>query len=246
MCALCDALDERDRFERPFWTVVMPYTKMTRWLHTYALLAWNRITRFADGFFFDEDAFTFKGIMTFGLQMLGGVLGFFIATQYFASPADVRPRNSEPVGCLDINQVEEGFALMGVEYPKGLREIIDRFVSKTEGEKEVGPVHNSMCWYVTPRSAQREQEVRELMSNVLRTAPPISIDGVMTQVQHARRLALGTYTSLQLKREREFWPCAVLSYSPSLSSTAMYFDPKVIMKPSDQRSIYVDHIGKYF
>jgi len=192
-------------------------------------------------FFFDKDAFTFKGITTFALQMLGSVLGICIAAQLFAHPADVQVRNTEPVGCLDINQYEESFGLMDVEYPKKLREIIDRFVNKTESEKEVGPVHNSMCWYVTPRSAQREQEVRELMSNVLRTAPPISIDGVMTQAEHARRQALGTLSSLQLEREREFYPCAALSSIPSLSAKAAYLDAKVVMKPSDPRSIYTDH-----
>jgi hypothetical protein len=125
------------------------------------LLAWNRVTRFADRFFFDEDAFTFKGIMTFAIQMLGSVLGICTAIQLFAHPADVRARNFEPVGCLDINQYEESFALMGVEYPKKLREIIDRFVNKTEGEKVYGPRHDLICWYVTPRSKQRQQEVRE-------------------------------------------------------------------------------------
>jgi hypothetical protein len=240
-CALCDALAERDRFERPFWAVAASCTKMTRWLHTLAPLAWTRVTRFADGVFFDEDAFTFKGVMTFALQMLGSVLGICIAAQFFAHPADVRPRNSEPVGCLDINQYEESFALMGVEYPKKLREIIDRFVNKTEDEKVYGPMHHSMCWYVTPRSAQREQEVGELISNMFRTAPHVSSGGVMAQVEHARRLALGTDSSLQLDREREFYPCAALSRIPSLSSDAVYLDAKVVMKPSNPRSIYTDH-----
>src|SRR5437588_12015772 len=109
--------------------------------------------------------------MTFALQMLGGVLGIIISTQLFAHQASVRASNFEPVGCLDINQYEESFALRGVEYPKKLREIIDRFVNKTESEKENGRMHHIMCWYVTPRSERRQQEVRELISNMLRTAP---------------------------------------------------------------------------
>lgn len=222
-CTLCDKLAERERFERPLW------------------LVWNRITRFADRFFYDVDAFTFKGIMTFALQMLGSVVGVFLAAQFFARPADVQPRNSEPVGCLDINQYEESFVLMGIEYPRKLREIIDKFVNKTEEEKTYGPIHHSMCWYVTPRSAQREQEVGELVSNMFRTAPSVRGSGVMAQVEHARRLALGTDSSLQLKREREFDPCAALHRIPSLSSAALYFDAKVVMKPSNPRSMYTDH-----
>jgi hypothetical protein len=35
-CALCDALDERDRFERPFWLVVTPCLKGMHWLRAHA------------------------------------------------------------------------------------------------------------------------------------------------------------------------------------------------------------------
>jgi hypothetical protein len=201
--ALCEVLDERDRFERPFWVFVSPCTKMTFWMYTYATLAWNRIARFADKFFFDKDAFTFKGIMTFALQMFSSVLGICIAAQLFARPAEVRARNFEPVGCLDINQYEESFTLMGVEYPQKLREVIDRFVNKPEHDKVRGPMHHFMCWYVTPRSAQREQEVRELASKMFRAAPHVSGSGVMAQLEQARRLAFATDSALQLGRERE-------------------------------------------
>jgi hypothetical protein len=240
-CALCDKLAERERFERPFWAVVASCTTMTRWLRTHAPLAWNRVTRFANGFFFDKDAFTFKGITTFALQMLGSVLGICIAAQLFAHPADVRARNSEPVGCLDINQYEESFALMGVDYPKKLREVIDRFVNKTEYEKAYGPTHHFMCWYVTPRSERRQQEVRELASKMFRTVHDFRSDWVMNQVEHARRLALGTDSTLQLGRERELSPSAALRHIPSLSSDAIYLDVKVVMKPSDSRSVYTAH-----
>jgi hypothetical protein len=217
---------------------------MTRWLLTYPPLAWNRVTRFADGFFFDEDAFTFKGIMTFVLQMLGSVVGICIAAQLFAHPADVRARNFEPVGCLDINQYEESFALseleMDVGYPKKLREVIDRFVNKTESEKVYGRMHHFMCWYVTPRSERRQQEVRELASKMFRAVPYSRSGGMMNQVEHARRLALGTDSTLQRDRERELSPSAALHTIPSLSSDAMFLDVKVVMKPSNLESIYTE------
>ena len=39
MCAHCDAFDERDRFERPFWAVVTPCIKGLRWLRAHGSLA---------------------------------------------------------------------------------------------------------------------------------------------------------------------------------------------------------------
>jgi hypothetical protein len=217
---------------------------MTRWLHTYAPLAWNRVTRFADGFFFDEDAFTFKGIMTFVIQMLGGVLGICIAAQLFAHPANIRARNFEPIGCLDINQYEESFKLMGVDYPKKLREIIDRYTNKTMNEKlNNEPRHDIMCWYVTPRSKQREQEVWALASKMLQAHNlNYSIGGrEMNQVEKARRLALGPDSPLSDSRLRELFPSTALSRLPSLTPNAYYFDVKVVMRPSDPRSIYTEH-----
>jgi hypothetical protein len=73
---------------------------------------------------------------------------------------------------------------------------------------------------------------------MFRTAPHVSGSGVMAQVEHARRLAVDHDSSLQLDREREFHPCAALNRIPSLSSDALYLDAKVVMKPSDTRSIY--------
>jgi hypothetical protein len=198
----------------------------------------NLVTRFADRVFFDKEAFTFKGVMTFALQMLG-VLGIIISTQLLAHQASVRARNFEPVGCLDINQYEASFALMGVDYPKKLREIIDRFVNKTEDEKVYGPMHHFMCWYVTPRSERRQQEVRELASNMFRTVHHSSSGGVKNQVEHARRLALGTESSLQLDREREFSPSAALSRIPSLSSDAIYLNPDYEKWPALQKCVLI-------
>jgi hypothetical protein len=101
----------------------------------------------------------------------------------------VRARNFEPVGCLDINQYEESFTLMGVEYPQKLREVIDRFVNKPEHDKVRGPMHHFMCWYVTPRSAQREQEVRELASKMFRATYEWFTEGFdTTYLQEAKAL----------------------------------------------------------
>jgi hypothetical protein len=245
-CALCDVLAERERFEQRWFkgggfyevknAVVPSLKKGLSWLRAHAPLALNCVTRFADRRFFDEDAFTFKGVMTFVLQMLG-VLGIIIAAQLFAHPASVRARNFEPVGCLDINQYEEHFALMGVDDRKkfDLREIIDRFVNKPEDEKVNGPMHHITCWYVTPRSARREQEVRELAFDMRRTGHPFRSGS-----EYVRRLALGTAPFVQLDREWELSPSNALRFIP-FAPDAIYLDVKVIMKPSNQKSIYTEH-----
>jgi hypothetical protein len=87
---------------------------------------------------------TFKGVMAFGLQMIP-VLGILVSAQFLGRPAVVQARNLEPVGCLDINQYEERFRLMGVTCPKRLRGILDKFVNKTDDEKVYGPMHHIMA-----------------------------------------------------------------------------------------------------
>jgi hypothetical protein len=75
---------------------------------------------------------------------------------------------------------------------------------------------------------------------MFRAAPHVSGSGVMAQFEQARRLAFATDSALQLGRERELSPSEALRSIPSLSSDAIHLDVKVVMAPSNSRSIYAD------
>ncbi len=85
---------------------------------------WAAINRGLIAFFYDKDAFTYKGFATLALQLLG-LLGILLSTRLFSSPPDVEFVNAESVGCLDLAQYEESFTLRTVGFPERLQSGID-------------------------------------------------------------------------------------------------------------------------
>jgi len=87
---------------------------------------WGRVRAFADSWFFDEGAFTFKGITTLGAQLLG-ILAVLVSVQLFRQSVVVIAENVDPVACFDVAQYEERFALAGEAYSERIRQALKGF-----------------------------------------------------------------------------------------------------------------------
>ncbi len=214
---------------------------------------WGGVRAFAVGWFFDEQAFTFKGVTTLGVQLLG-ILAVLVSVQLFRQPVVVIAENVDPVACLDVAQYEERFALAGETYSERLREAVKGLVLRdwpvrtyrfTVGAKAT-PVptdpskveHHILCWYEPPRSERRKKEVAQWRSAALSSVQVYQSFGVEQQIEKAKRDALGTEASPQRLRQREFDATRALLELGAFGSREYALAIEVVMAPTDSKSLY--------
>jgi hypothetical protein len=214
---------------------------------------WVGVRAFAVDWFFDEQAFTFKGVTTLGVQLLG-VLAVLVSVQLFRQPVVVIAENVDPVACLDVAQYEERFALAGETYSEQLREAVKGLVLRdwpvriyrfTVGaESTLVPTdpskvdHHILCWYEPPRSERRKKEVAHLRSAALSGARVYQSSGVEQQIERARRDALGTEASPRRFRQREVDATSALLELRAFGSGEYSLAIEVVMAPTDSKSLY--------
>ncbi len=215
-----------------------------------------RVLNKLEGFFYDPDAFRFKGIMTFGLQLLG-VLGLGISLQLLAHPAAVIVENREPIACFDTALFEESYALRKLAYPQKLREAIQKLTLRDWPNSEylitVGAVsrglpspadisHHILCWYIKPRSAERLKEVRRLRDAVLRglERPPTSGEPSLSTwaTRRAERMARAEDEPIDTLPLRELSASSFLTRLTEFSTPTMPLELAVVLKPPDSESRY--------
>lgn len=207
-----------------------------------------------DQFFYDPDAFRFKGIMTFGLQLLG-VLGLGISLQFLAHPATVTVENREPIACFDTALFEESYALRKLAFPQQLREAIQKLALRGWPNSEysimVGTVsrglpkspadvsHHILCWYIKPRSAERLEEIRRLKAAMLRGSQQAPHGNLPSwQITYAKRMARAEDEPIDTRHLREFSANSFLTRLTDFSTPAMPLDLAVALKPTDSESRY--------
>lgn len=214
-------------------------------------MGWVR--EFALAWFYEEQAFTFKGVTTLGARLLG-IVGVLASVQLFRQPVVVRAENVEPVACFDVAQYEERFRLAGETYSGRLREAVKKLVLRdwpvrtyrfTVGAKAT-PVptdpskveHHILCWYEPPRSGQRKQEVAQLRREASSGVRVYQSSGVEQQIEKAKRDALGTEASPRLSRQREFDAANALLQLGAFGSREYALAIEVVMAPTDSKSYY--------
>jgi len=219
----------------------------------HARRIWGGVRAFAVGWFFDEQAFTFKGVTTLGVQLLG-ILAVLVSVQMFRQPVVVTAENVDPVACFDVAQYEERFALAGETYSERIRAAVKGLVLRdwpvrtylfTVGAKAT-PVppdtskvdHHILCWYEPPRSERRKKEVAQWRSAALSGVQTYESSGVEQQIESAKRFALGTEASPQSFREREFDATRALSKLRAFESREYVLAIEAVMAPTDSRSRY--------
>lgn len=216
------------------------------------------VTRVGDGlerFFYDPDAFRFKGMMTFGLQLLA-VLGMGISLQFLARPASVVVENREPIACFDTAIFEESYALRKLAYPQQLQDTIRKValrdwpslvylipigaVARGLPRSPADVRHHVLCWYVNPRSAERLEEIRRLKAAMLRGSQQSSYGEPFLSgwIEHAKRMARTEGEPIDTRRQREFSASSFLTGLADFSTPATPLDLAVVLKPPDSESRY--------
>ncbi len=210
-------------------------------------------------FFFDPDAFTFKGIMAFVLQMLG-VLAVLMSLQFLSNPVTVSVENREPVSCLDLNQYEETFTLRQSPYPKKLEASVKALTARHWPHEffrvTVGPTptrltrdpsefpHHILCWYDPPRSPERGRYVSALRQAAMAAASDSQLLGdPRSRIERARRIARSEEAPSNAIERRELDAANALGQLESFSSAAARLDLHAVMKSSDSRSVYATAAG---
>jgi hypothetical protein len=211
----------------------------------------NRVGDGLEWFFYVPDAFRFKGIMTFCLQLLT-VLGVGISLQFLARPASVVVENREPIACFDTALFEESYALRKLTYPRHLRNAIGKVGlgdwPNTVDVLQVGAVarglpmnpadvsHRVLCWYVNPRSPERLEEIRQLKDAMflgLEQSPSPS-----SRIEYAKRMARAEDEQIDTHRRREFSASLFLAGLTDFSTPDKPLNLAVVLKPPDPESHY--------
>jgi hypothetical protein len=211
-----------------------------------------RVGNWLERFFYDPDAFRFKGIMTLVLQLLG-VLGVGISLQFLARPASVVVENREPIACFDATLFEESYALRKLTYPQHLRDAIGKVGfgdwPNTMDQLIVGAVarglpldpgdvsHRVLCWYVNPRSAERLEEIGQLKAAMRRSSQQ-SPYGVISRIEWAKRMARAEDELIDTRRQREFSAHLFLDGLTDFSTPAKPLNLAVVLKPWESESRY--------
>jgi hypothetical protein len=195
----------------------------------------TRVGRGFEWFFYDPNAFTFKGMATFGLQLLS-ILGVGITLQFLAHPANVVVENREPIACFDIALFEESYALRKLPYPKQLQDSI-REVALRDWPNWG---HHVLCWYINPRSAERLEEIRQLEAAMIRGSKPLSFAEPFLPrwIEHAKRMARAEDEPIDTRRLREFSASSFLLRLTDFSTPARPLNLAVVLKPPDAKSRY--------
>ena len=246
--------------EEPYTSTSQPAEIMAR-QRARPKSALGRIAiRVGDGlewFFYDPDAFRFKGMMTFGLQLLA-VLGVGISLQFLARPASVVVENREPIACFDTALFKESYVLRKIAYPQQLQDTIGKValgdLSDIMDLIQVGPVarglplgpadirHRVLCWYVNPRSAERIEEIQQLKETMIRGSQrlPYGEHSVLVSswIEHAKRRARAEDEPIDTSRQREFSAIFFLTSLTDFSTPTTPLDIDVVLKPPDSKSRY--------
>lgn len=98
--------------------------------------------------------------------------------------------------------------------------------------------HQILCWYDTPRSAKRIAEVKAIRAKAMGGSQVIGAYSAQEQINHARRLALGTESAPDFSRQRELSASAALHDLTTRSSSTQQLTLHVVMKPTNTRSAY--------
>ena len=98
--------------------------------------------------------------------------------------------------------------------------------------------HQILCWYDTPRSVKRLEEVKAMRAKAMGGSQVISAYSTQAQVDHARGLALGTESVPDFSRKRECSASEALSDITTRSSSTQQLTLHVVMKPTNTRSAY--------
>jgi hypothetical protein len=126
-------------------------------------------------FFFQPDAFTFRGLLTFALQMLG-LYGALLGAGFLLRQPTVEVTNVDPVALIDMRAFKEGFTARQVNPPEQLMRALYAL-----GESEPNDSPTIFCWYHPARSPERETEARAGARKVQR---PIDFTGPPTDASY--------------------------------------------------------------
>ena len=245
--------------EEPHAPALQPAEMMARQRARLRSAVGRIATRVWDGFerfFYDPDAFRFKGMMTFCLQLLT-VLGVVISLQFLARPASVVVENREPIACFDTALFEESYAIRKLVYPQQLQDTIRKVGlgdwPNTVDQIQVGSVarglplgqddvsHRVLCWYVNFRSAERLEEIRRAKAAMLlglQQSP--HGESFLSRIEHAKRMARAEDEQIDTRHQREFSASSFLAELSDFSTPDTPLDLAVVLKPLDFESRYRD------